>query len=296
MRFITAIAALLLPAHAFAGPLVLQTDFGLEDHAVAAMRGVARRVDPTLTVDDLTHEIPTYDIWQAAYRLHAVFEYWPADTVFVSVVDPGVGSTRESVVARLANGQLVVTPNNGTLTLLHDGVGIAAVRRIDEAKHRLPGSERSHTFHGRDLYAHVGALLASGQLRFEDAGEETHAVRLDYAKPEVDATRAAGGIPVLDIHFGNVWTNLPSDWHALTVGQHYRVVITNPDGLPTFSGDVPYARTFSEVPLGEALLYANSVGKLAIALNQASFAERFGIASGPGWRVVVETEARRDPR
>ena len=114
-----------------------------------------------LLVDDLTHEIPTFDIWQAAYRLHAVVDYWPSDTVFVSVVDPGVGSDRESVVARLANGQLVVTPNNGTLTLLHDGVGVVAVRRIDESKHRLPGSEESHTFHGRDLYAHVGALIAA---------------------------------------------------------------------------------------------------------------------------------------
>ena len=91
------------------GVLVLQTDFGLRDHAVAEMRGVARLVAPNLAIDDLTHEIPAYDVWQAAYRLSAVMPYWPADTVFVSVIDPGVGSARESVAARLAGGQVVVT-------------------------------------------------------------------------------------------------------------------------------------------------------------------------------------------
>lgn len=289
MRFAHAAAALLLlSVPGAAGPLVLQTDFGLEDHAVAAMRGVARRVAPGLVVDDLTHEIPAFDIWQAAYRLHAVVDYWPSDTVFVSVVDPGVGSERESVVARLANGQLVVTPNNGTLTLLHDGVGVVAVRRIDEGKHRLPGSEQSHTFHGRDLYAHVGALLASGKLRFEEAGEATQAVRLDYQRPTIEASRLVGNIPVLDVHFGNVWTNLPADWNALALGVRYRVTITGPDGARRFAGDVPFARTFADVGIGEAVLYVNSVGKMAVALNQASFAERFGIASGPGWRVVVD--------
>lgn len=288
MRFAHAAAALLLSVHGAAGPLVLQTDFGLEDHAVAAMRGVARRVAPGLVVDDLTHEIPAFDIWQAAYRLHAVVDYWPSDTVFVSVVDPGVGSERESVVARLANGQLVVTPNNGTLTLLHDGVGVVAVRRIDESKHRLPGSERSHTFHGRDLYAHVGALLASGKLRFDEAGEPTQAVRLDYQRPTIEANRLVGSIPVLDVHFGNVWTNLPADWQALALGTRYRITITDPGGASRFAGDVPFARTFADVAVGEAVLYVNSVGKMAVALNQASFAERFDIASGPGWRVVVE--------
>ena len=294
MRLAHAAAALLLSVHGAAGPLVLQTDFGLEDHAVGAMRGVARRVAPGLVVDDLTHEIPTYDIWEAAYRLHAVVDYWPSDTVFVSVVDPGVGSDRESVVARLANGQLVVTPNNGTLTLLQDGVGVVAVRRIDESRHRLPGSQESHTFHGRDLYAHVGALLASGKLRFEEAGEETRAVTIDYQHPSVEATRLAGNIPVLDVHFGNVWTNLPADWTALSLGAHYQVTITGPDGVRRFAGTVPFGRTFADVGVGEPVLYVNSVGKMAVALNQASFAERFGIASGPGWRVVVEALTATD--
>src|SRR5262245_14885999 len=122
------------------GIVVLQTDFGLKDQAVAAMRGVIRNVDRRVTVDDLTHEIPAYNIWEAAYRLHAVIDYWPTDTVFVSVVDPGVGTTRKSVVARLKSGQTIVTPDNGTLTLIADRIGVEAVREIDEHAHRLPGS------------------------------------------------------------------------------------------------------------------------------------------------------------
>ena len=270
--------------------LVLQTDFGLRDHAVGAMRGVARLVSPNLVVDDLTHEVPAFDIWQAAYRLQAVMDYWPRQTVFVSVVDPGVGSERESVVALLAGGQLVVTPNNGTLTLLHERPGIAAVRRIDESKYRLPGSADSHTFHGRDLYVHVGAMLAAAQLRFDDIGEETSAVLLRRSMPSFGDGAATGGIPVLDPQFGNVWTDIPAAEAKFVVGSTYAVAIAGPDGERRFAGAVRLCDTFADVQVGEPLLYVNSIGNLAIALNQADFAGRYGVSSGLGWRVTI-TEA-----
>ena len=292
MRLAMILAGLLchaaaLQSAAAQSTLVLQTDFGLRDHAVGAMRGVARLVAPDVIIDDLTHEIPAYDIWQAAYRLDAVMPFWPAETVFVSVIDPGVGSNRESVVAHLASGQMVVTPNNGTLTLLHDGVGIVAVRRIDESKYRLPGSSDSHTFHGRDLYVHVGALLASAQLRFDDLGEPTKTALLDYERPNIDAGGAAGGIPVLDPQFGNIWTNIPARAAKLALGSRYEVRIVSPSGRSPFESLVPFVRTFSEVPKGSPLLYINSIGNLAVALNQADFAKHFGVASGPGWRVTI---------
>ncbi len=271
--------------------LVLQTDFGLRDHAVGAMRGVARLVSPNLVIDDLTHEVPAFDIWQAAYRLQAVMDYWPRQTVFVSVVDPGVGSERESVVAQLAGGQLVVTPNNGTLTLLHERPGIAAVRRIDESKYRLPGSADSHTFHGRDLYVHVGAMLAAAQLRFDDIGEETAAVLLRRSMPTFGDGAATGGIPVLDPQFGNVWTDIPAAEAGLSVGSTYAVAIAAPDGERRFAGAVRLCDTFADVQVGEPLLYVNSIGNLAIALNQADFAGRYGISSGLGWRVTITAAA-----
>ena len=267
--------------------LVLQTDFGIRDHAVAAMRGVARFVAPDLQIDDLTHEISPYNIWQAAYRLNAVMQFWPAKTVFVSVVDPGVGSDRDSVVAQLATGQLVVTPNNGTLTLLHDGIGIVAVRRIDEDKYRLPGSSDSHTFHGRDLYVHVGAMLASARLQFDDVGELTETVLMDYEAPTIDPGSAAGGIPVLDPQFGNIWTNIPAHDAKLVLGTSYEVRIFSPAGRSKYESVVPFVRTFSEVPKVSPLLYINSIGNVSVALNQGDFAERFGVSSGPGWRVTI---------
>lgn len=284
-----AVALLVGQAAAAPGVLVLQTDFGLKDHAVGAMRGVARLVSPALVIDDLTHEIPAFDIWQAAYRLQAVMAYWPSGTVFVSVVDPGVGSERESVVARLAGGQLIVTPNNGTLTLLNEAPGIVAVRRIDEDAYRLPGSADSHTFHGRDLYVHVGALLAAGEVRFENLGEQTAALLLRRDLPTVGDGEATGGIPVLDPQFGNVWTDIPAAQAQFTVGQRYDVAIAAPDGERRFAGRVPLCKTFAEVAAGEPLLYVNSIGNLAIALNQGDFAARHGISSGLGWRIAIAT-------
>ena len=285
-----ALALLVGQAAAAPGVLVLQTDFGLKDHAVGAMRGVARLVSPTLVIDDLTHEIPAFDIWQAAYRLQAVMAYWPSGTVFVSVVAAAFSSERESVVARLAGGQLIVTPNNGTLTLLHEAPGIVAVRRIDEDAYRLPGSADSHTFHGRDLYVYVGALLAAGEVRFENLGEQTAALLLRRDLPTVGDGEATGGIPVLDPQFGNVWTDIPAAQAQFTIGQRYDVAIAAPDGERRFAGRVPLCKTFAEVEAGEPLLYVNSIGNLAIALNQGDFAARHGISSGLGWRIVIATQ------
>ena len=104
--------------------LVFQSDFGLKDGAVAAMKGVAFSVSDDLRIFDITHEIPPFNIWEAAYRLNQSVSYWPAGTVFVSIVDPGVGSSRRSIVARMRSGHFIVTPDNGTLTLIAENIGI----------------------------------------------------------------------------------------------------------------------------------------------------------------------------
>ena len=134
-------------------PLIFQSDFGRADGAVSAMYGVAYCVCGDLKISDLTHEIPQYDIWEASYRLIQTVSYWPEGAVFVSVVDPGVGSTRRSIVAQTEGGQYVVTPDNGTLTHIKKLCGIRAARVIDESVNRLPGSGESYTFQGRDIYA-----------------------------------------------------------------------------------------------------------------------------------------------
>lgn len=153
-------------------PLVLQSDFGLVDGAVAAMVGVALGIDEQLQIYHLTHDITPYNIWEASYRLVQTVEYWPEGSVFVSVVDPGVGSSRKSVVAKTKLGQYIVTPDNGTLTHIAHNVGIVEVREISEVKHRRQNTENSYTFHGRDVYAFTGAKLASESISFEDVGEK----------------------------------------------------------------------------------------------------------------------------
>ena len=195
------------------GVLVLQSDFGIKDGAVAAMKGVAIGVSTDLVIHDLTHEIPAYNIWEAALRLDQVVEYWPQGTVFVSVVDPGVGTDRKSVVLKTATGHYFVTPDNGTLTFVAEKLGVDAVREIDEAVNRRKNTEMSYTFHGRDVYAYTGARLAAGVIRFEQVGRELPArvVTIPYQRAVIEDGSLRGNIPILDVQYGNVWTNIDRD-------------------------------------------------------------------------------------
>ena len=148
--------------------VVFLSDFGYSDGAVSAMHGVADQVDRTLKLEDLTHEIPQFNIWEASYRLIQTVEYWAPGTVFVCVVDPGVGSERESVAVLLSSGHMIVTPDNGTLSHVSKGIGIVERRRISETTNRLKDSQKSYTFYGRDVYAYTGARLASGIISFDE--------------------------------------------------------------------------------------------------------------------------------
>jgi S-adenosylmethionine hydrolase len=272
--------------------LVLQTDFGTRDGAVAAMRGVARGVDANLDVFDLTHEIPAYNIWEAAYRLHQSVGYWPKGTVFVSVVDPGVGSERKSVVAKLKSGVFIVTPDNGTLTLLAESPGIEAIRQIDEKVNRRQGSDSSYTFHGRDVYVYTAARLAAGVISFEETGPvlQNTVVALPYQKAVKEDDVLSGMIPVLDIQYGNVWTNIPDSLVALAGiqrGDTLLLDVFHKDSL-VFTGKLPMAHTFADVAEGQSLAYLNSLMNLSFAVNQGSFAEKFKVGSGNEWTVKIQ--------
>lgn len=276
--------------------LVLQTDFGLKDGAVAAMRGVAVGVSPRLTIHDLSHENTPYNIWEAAYRLKQTAPFWPEGTVFVSVIDPGVGTERKSVVLQTKSGHFFVSPDNGTLTLVAEELGIAAVREIDEAKNRRAGSDRSYTFHGRDVFAFVGARLAAGEISFEGVGPllKPQIVMLPYERPRREGAALIGTIPSLDFQYGNVWTNLGETLFAQlkpVVGERFHVVITQA-GKSIFDNELPYVRTFGDVAPGAPLLYLNSLMNVSFALNVGDFARKHGIASGAEWAVRVE-KARR---
>jgi hypothetical protein len=291
--FLLGFAALALVASAETArsALVIQTDFGTKDGAVAAMKGVAFGVDPLLHVFDLSQENTPYDIWEGAYRLKQTAPYWPKGTVFISVIDPGVGTSRASIVLKTKTGQYFVGPDNGTWTLVAEDMGIEAVRRIDEKTNRRPGSEKSYTFHGRDIYVFTGARLASGTISFEEVGPllEPKVVSLPYEHASGDATKVDGAIPLIDFHYGNVWTNIPDELFAglkPEFGQKFLVVIAH-DGKEVYRGVMPYARTFGEVPEGAPLLYLNSLLNVAFALNMGNFSETHGLKAGGGWTATV---------
>lgn len=278
-------------------PLVLQTDFGLADGAVSAMYGVAYSVDDKLPIFDLTHDIRPFDVWEASYRLIQTVNYWKEGSVFVSVVDPGVGSDRLSVVVKTTGGQYIVTPDNGTLTHIKKIVGIVEAREIDETVNRLPNSGESYTFHGRDVYVYTGARLAAGIIDFEGVGPKIDVdaiVELNTVEPKIENDIVQGAIDVLDIRFGSLWTNIPRTmFKTLNVnfGERVEICIEH-DHRIVYKNILVYAKSFADVSVGETLLYTNSLDHMAVAINQGSFAKAYNVGTGTSWKISI----RRAPR
>ncbi|MCC7170650.1 MAG: SAM-dependent chlorinase/fluorinase [Planctomycetes bacterium] len=283
------------------GSVVYLTDFDTMDGAVASMKGVARAVDARLDLLDLTHRIPPFDIWTASLRLRQTVPYWPSDSVFVCVVDPGVGTDRLPIVAIDHVGHRIVTPDNGTLTFLAREVGLSAAYAIDVERFHRPGADVTATFHGRDVFSYVGALLAAGEIEAREVGDSIPVERLVLlAVPEPtfdDATGARsmrGIVEVIDEPYGNVWTNLPIAFvrgAGIEPGTVLNVTIETGDAgaaRTVFAGAVPFCATFGDVPRGAPLAYLNSLDRIAFALNMGDFARTHGIAAGPAWRVRVE--------
>jgi S-adenosylmethionine hydrolase len=274
-------------------PLVLLTDFGTQDGAVSAMKGVAYSVSQDLLISDLSHENPS--IFEGAYRLFQTEQFWPDGTVFVAVVDPGVGTQRLSVVLKTRTGHYFVGPNNGLLSLVAERDGIEALRQIDERVNRRPGSGESHTFHGRDVFAYTGARLAAGVISFEQVGPPLSPralISIPYRKPQRTGNQVSGIIPVLDVQFGNVWTNIPKtlfDELHVALGTPLHVRVYHRDQLIDET-QAPYQRTFGDVPIGTPLVYINSLLNLAVALNLGNYAATHKIESGPDWYIEISKD------
>ncbi|QOQ38405.1 SAM hydrolase/SAM-dependent halogenase family protein [Trueperella pecoris] len=272
--------------------LVIQSDFGLDDGAVASMYGVALSCDPSLQIYNLTHNIPPYNIWEGSFRLAQTIGYWPQGTVFVSVVDPGVGSDRMSVVAKTATGHYIVTPDNGTLTHVHAIFGITEVRQIDEGENRLRGSEASYTFHGRDVYAYTGARLAAGIISYEEVGpriDPSSLVLLPLSDTIVEPDSITGTIDALDVRYGSLWTSIPRAQFldlGFQFGDRVRLYVTHNGGV-VHANHVTYVPSFASVEVGESLAYVNSLDRMAVAINRGSYARAFDIATGPTWHITL---------
>ena len=275
--------------------IVLQTDFSLTWGAVASMKGVMKQVDPALELIDLCHDIKAFDPWEASLSLAAVVPCWAPGTVFVSVVDPGVGTRRRACVAKLSNGSYVVTPDNGTLTHLKDTPGIDEVREIDESVNRWNGGEEVSVFHGRDLFGYCAARLAAGHISFEGVGPAYDPAEiLECAerrlRPRLEPGRAEGFLMTGLKHYGGVTLNIQNEEFlscGFSEGDLTRITISR-NSQPRFDALVPFVRAFGDVALGETLLYRGSSRYLCLDVNQGSFMERFGIGFGREWTITIE--------
>lgn len=274
--------------------LVFQSDFGLGDGAVSAMHGVARMVNSNLIIDDLTHDIKPYNIFEASYRILQTIEYWPKGTVFVSVVDPGVGSDRNSIVVKTKSGHYIVTPDNGTISHVAKFIGLESARIIDEVKDRLPFSENSHTFHGRDVYAYNGAKLASdeGYYHFLKEISLDELVYSPIKEAKIEDGVIEGTIDILDIRFGSLWTNIPLDLLKkadIKQGDPIKVTIFYKN-IKKYENQMTFGHSFADVGLGETIAYINSLINLGIAINQASFSDTYQIGTGADWTIFIKKE------
>jgi hypothetical protein len=254
--------------------IVFMTDFGVVDDSVALCRGVMYSVMPSLRIVDLTHQVTPYSILDGARFLYGATPYFPAGTVFVVVIDPGVGSTRKAIVARSKREQYFVLPDNGLLTLVEQHDGIDAVREITNPEWMI-GSKLSSTFHGRDIFSPVGAHMARGD-DWTKVGPEMPVkdlVRLDLKAAKLDERGLNASVIATDGPYGNLVTNVDAD-DFLKLG--YRRGQEVPLNVGGREMKIKFVKTFSDVPLNEPLLYIDSRGHLALAVNQNSFAAKYG--------------------
>ena len=255
-----------------AGVLTLTTDFGARDHYVGAMKGVIAALAPQVRVFDISHDIPSFDVAEGAFAIAQAYRYYPEGTVHVVVVDPGVGSSRRPVAVAVS-GHWFVAPDNGVLSQVIEAGGPFEARRIDE-RHGLAAVSR--TFHGRDLFAPVGAQLAS-ELPFDTTGPLISDLVL---MPPVAVANGSGRVLHVD-RFGNIVTSFRAsdlpDETCLAVGN--RIVCER-------------AQSYGSVRANRLFLILGSSGYVEISLNQGSAAKATNARAGDRVRVVGASPER----
>ncbi len=261
------------------------TDFDVKDDAIGICKAVMVGIDPAIRIIDISHQVTPYDIAEGARFLAGSAPYFPADAVFIVVIDPAVGSARKAIIAHSRRGQFFVLPDNGLLTLF-PSTGenqILEAREITNSAWMI-GAKLSSTFHGRDIFSPAGAHLARGD-DWTQAGpslDVAKLVRLDIHNPTLDAAGLRSEVLGLDGPFGNVILNIPSETFA-KLGYHLGDQV--PVTLDNHTYTVPFVKTFSDVPVGSPLLYIDSRGRAALSLNQRNFAEKYTVT--PGLTVTI---------
>jgi S-adenosylmethionine hydrolase len=255
--------------------IVFMTDFGTVDDSVPICKGVMYSITPAVRIVDLSHQVTPFSILDGARFLEGATPYYPARTVFVVVIDPGVGSTRKAVILKSKRGQYFVLPDNGLITLVADRDGLEGVHEIANTDWMI-GKALSSIFHGRDIFSPGGAHLARGDdwTQAGPALDLKSLVRLDLESAKIDERGLHGEIIATDGPFGNLITNVNAeDFLKLGYQRGQSVPLT----IGEKKIDLPFVKTFSDVPLKKPLIYIDSRGHFALAVNQGSFAAVYGV-------------------
>jgi len=255
--------------------IVFMTDFGTVDDSVPLCKGVMYSIMPEVRIVDLSHQVTPFSILDGARFLYGATPYYPAGTVFVVVIDPGVGSTRKAVVIKSKRGQYFVLPDNGLITLVAQRDRLDSAREITNPDWMI-GKALSSTFHGRDIFSPTGAHLARGEdwAKAGPSVDVNSLVRLDLDVARIDDQGLHGEVIATDGPFGNLVTNVDAE-DFLKLG--YQRGQTVPLTIGDTKIELPFVKTFSDVPLNKPLIYIDSRGHFALAVNQASFAATYGI-------------------
>ncbi|HXZ13961.1 MAG TPA: SAM-dependent chlorinase/fluorinase [Candidatus Sulfotelmatobacter sp.] len=245
------------------------TDFGTANDAVAICKAVIIGIIPDVRIMDITHQVTPFSIEEGARFLAGVTPYYPAGTVFLVVVDPGVGTSRKAIVVRSKKGQLFVLPDNGLITPVADRDGIEGAREITNSAWMI-GDKVSSTFHGRDIFSPAAAHLAAGWDWTMAGPEVKDLVRLQPRVATVEAKGITGEVIGLDDPFGSLITDIQADDFkklGYALGEKVSLKI---GGKPYV---MPFVKTFMDVPVGQPLLYIDSRGRVGVALNERDFSK-----------------------
>jgi S-adenosylmethionine hydrolase len=253
--------------------IVFMTDFGTANDAAAICKAVIIGIAPQARIMDITHQVTPFSIEEAARFLAGVTPYYPAGTVFLVVVDPGVGTSRKAVIVKSKKGQYFVVPDNGLTTLLLDRDGFLSAREITNQKWMIQ-SPVSSTFHGRDIFSPAAAHLAIGWDYNLVGPEVSQLVRLTSKVSVTTEKGVDGDIIGLDDPYGSLITDIPADeFNKLGYSPGDKVTVQINKKTVT----LPYVRTFMDVPVGDSLLYIDSRGRVGIASNQGNYSKKFDV-------------------
>lgn len=249
--------------------IALLTDFGLGDHYVGTLKGVILGICPDVTLVDISHEVPPHDVLAGALELAAAYRYFPAGTIFLVVVDPGVGSARRGIAAESADYRFV-GPDNGVLSPVFDDHPPKRVVELSDRRYARPTVSR--TFEGRDRFAPAAGWLAKG-TDVGALGRPANAIqRLEVPRPEIDANRIVGQVVRVD-RFGNLITNIDRRTFDRLADQTLDIRI----GLHPVSKVVS---TYADIAPGEVCALMGSTDHLEVAANGASAANLLGLGRG----------------